>query len=182
MHVDVSKPNLNGNLFTKSASRGGSTESIEIVESGVELNPCGLRGAADQGHLVLVTDILSRRLIDTGIVQTLLHHGAEYKMMHVGKLRGDLLIASIAAIGKSIASQLLGALTARRGQWEYHQTGRVCTMRYYQPRPHFAESPPPPHQKWTLSRGAVEIEKAYDSVPARRAHRLAFAVPRCKEC
>ena len=71
-----------------------------LLRLGVELGPSALHNAANQGHLALVLDILSRRPMDVSnrdsdgqtplhkaamkghadIVQTLLDHGADYEV------------------------------------------------------------------------------------------------------
>jgi ankyrin repeat protein len=129
-YVDISKP-MNGIPFTTSASRGGSTEIMQILlELGAELDPSALHNAAAHGHLALVLDILSRRSVDVcdqdsdgrtslhhvarkghaDIVQTLLHHGAEhevvdnsdYTALEVAVLhRHDDVIKILAGIPKS---------------------------------------------------------------------------------
>lgn len=64
-HVDVSKPCMSGIPFTMSASFRGSRETMQmLLRLCVELGPSALRCAADRGHLALVLDILSRRLMD----------------------------------------------------------------------------------------------------------------------
>ncbi|OBT82969.1 hypothetical protein VE02_08466 [Pseudogymnoascus sp. 03VT05] len=84
-----------------SASIGGSTEIMQmLLRLGAELGPSALHNAADQGHLALVLDILSRRPMDVSdrgssgqtplhhaamkghadIVQTLLDHGADHEV------------------------------------------------------------------------------------------------------
>jgi ankyrin repeat protein len=93
---------MSGIPFTMSASIGGLTEIMQILlRLGAELGPSALHNAADQGHLALVLDILSRRLMDVSdrgshgqtplhyaamkghadIVQTLLDHGADHEVV-----------------------------------------------------------------------------------------------------
>lgn len=114
-HADVSKPCMTGTPFTMSASIGGSTEVMQmLLILGAELDPSALYNAADQGHLALVLDILSRRPMDVfypdsegrtplhhaakkghaDIVQTLLHDGADHEVVDmVGYTALDLAIS-----------------------------------------------------------------------------------------
>lgn len=63
--MDVSKPCISGIPFTISVSFGGSREIMQmLLRLGVELGPSALCCSADRGHLALVLDILSRRLMD----------------------------------------------------------------------------------------------------------------------
>ncbi|ELR03176.1 hypothetical protein GMDG_06002 [Pseudogymnoascus destructans 20631-21] len=81
-HVDVSKPCMTGTPFTMSASIGESTEVMQmLLRLGAGLDPSALYNAADQGHLALVLDILSRRPMDIFYPdsegRTPLHHAAK---------------------------------------------------------------------------------------------------------
>ncbi|OBT87255.1 hypothetical protein VE02_02940 [Pseudogymnoascus sp. 03VT05] len=114
-YVDVSKPCMTGTPFTTSASIGGSIEVLQLLlRLGVGLDPSALYTAADWGHLALVLDILSRRLMDvfyrdskgraplhyavkkghTDIVQTLLDHGADHEVEDEDEYTDDELYTS----------------------------------------------------------------------------------------